>query len=124
MVQFESDLDLQHVAELPDREALSLVNLNAAIPVNLGAASTFSRTVQWPRPVPLRTRPSTRACSVEPRCRLADESCGYTGEVCNFMFLAVVRGAASPPCWLRLRLPPPTSRRLLMPNRPVHFRWW
>jgi hypothetical protein len=32
------DLDAQQVTALPDREALSLVNLNAAVPINLGAA--------------------------------------------------------------------------------------
>jgi hypothetical protein len=32
------DLDAQQVTSLPDREALSLVNLNAAVPINLGAA--------------------------------------------------------------------------------------
>jgi hypothetical protein len=39
MMPLESDLvDAQHVTELPDRDALSLVNLNAAVPINLGAA--------------------------------------------------------------------------------------
>jgi hypothetical protein len=32
------DLDAQQVTSLPGREALSLVNLNAAVPINLGAA--------------------------------------------------------------------------------------
>jgi hypothetical protein len=31
------ELDQQDAAELPDREAMSLVNANAAIPVNLAA---------------------------------------------------------------------------------------
>jgi hypothetical protein len=38
MSHVDMDLAAQHVAELPDRQALSLVNLNAAIPINLGAA--------------------------------------------------------------------------------------
>jgi hypothetical protein len=33
-----SELEAQHVTELPARDALSLVNLNAAVPINLGAA--------------------------------------------------------------------------------------
>jgi len=33
------DLDAQQVTWLPDREALSLVNLNAAVPINQGLAS-------------------------------------------------------------------------------------
>ena len=32
------DLEEQTVAELPDREAMSLVNANVAIPINLAAA--------------------------------------------------------------------------------------
>ena len=32
------ELDLQQTAELPDRAALSLVNANLAVPINLGAA--------------------------------------------------------------------------------------
>jgi hypothetical protein len=38
MSDVEMDLDAQQVTSLPDREALSLVNLNAAVPINLGAA--------------------------------------------------------------------------------------
>jgi hypothetical protein len=38
MTQLDKDLETQQAAELPDRDVLSLVNLNAAIPVNLGAA--------------------------------------------------------------------------------------
>jgi len=38
MSQVDTDLDAQHVTALPDREALSLVNLSAAVPINLGAA--------------------------------------------------------------------------------------
>ena len=38
MMPLESDLGAQHVTELPERDALSLVNLNAAVPINLGAA--------------------------------------------------------------------------------------
>ncbi len=38
MMPFDSDLAAQHVTELPQRDALSLVNLNAAIPINLAAA--------------------------------------------------------------------------------------
>ena len=34
----QEDLDEQTVAELPDREAMSLVNANLAIPINLAAA--------------------------------------------------------------------------------------
>ena len=32
------ELDAQEAAELPDREALSLVNANIAVPINLAAA--------------------------------------------------------------------------------------
>jgi hypothetical protein len=32
------ELEPQDVTELPDRDAFSLVNLNAAVPINLGAA--------------------------------------------------------------------------------------
>ena len=32
------DLDAQQVTSLPDREALSLLNLDAAVPINPGAA--------------------------------------------------------------------------------------
>ena len=32
------ELDLQQSADLPDRAALSLVNANLAVPINLGAA--------------------------------------------------------------------------------------
>jgi hypothetical protein len=35
----EDELAQEGVAELPDREAMSLVNLNAAIPVNAGLAA-------------------------------------------------------------------------------------
>ena len=38
MNSFERDLAAHDVTELPDRDALSLVNLNAAVPINLGAA--------------------------------------------------------------------------------------
>lgn len=38
MMPLDDDLAAQHVTELPEREALSLVNLNAAVPINLGAA--------------------------------------------------------------------------------------
>jgi hypothetical protein len=38
MTPLDGDLDVQHVTELPDRDVLSLVNLNAAVPINLGAA--------------------------------------------------------------------------------------
>ena len=38
MKPLETDLATHDVVELPDRDALSLVNLNAAIPINLGAA--------------------------------------------------------------------------------------
>jgi hypothetical protein len=31
-------MEPEEVTELPDRDALSLVNLNAAVPINLGAA--------------------------------------------------------------------------------------
>jgi hypothetical protein len=34
----EQELEEQDAAELPDREAMSLVNANLAVPVNLGAA--------------------------------------------------------------------------------------
>jgi hypothetical protein len=34
----EEELEQQDVAELPDREAMSLVNANVAAPVNLAAA--------------------------------------------------------------------------------------
>ena len=34
----EQELDEQSAAELPDREAMSLVNANVAAPVNLAAA--------------------------------------------------------------------------------------
>lgn len=34
----QADLQQQQVAELPDREAMSLVNANLAIPINLAAA--------------------------------------------------------------------------------------
>ncbi len=30
-------IETQEIAELPDRDALSLVNLNAAVPINLAA---------------------------------------------------------------------------------------
>jgi uncharacterized protein YjdB len=35
------ELDEQQAAELPDREAMSLVNLNAAIPVNAAIAANI-----------------------------------------------------------------------------------
>jgi len=38
MMPSDCDLAAQHVTELPDRDALSLVNLNAAVPINLAAA--------------------------------------------------------------------------------------
>jgi hypothetical protein len=38
MMPLDDDLAAQHVTELAEREALSLVNLNAAVPINLGAA--------------------------------------------------------------------------------------
>ena len=38
MLPFDNDLDAQRVMELPDRDALSLVNLNAAVPINLAAS--------------------------------------------------------------------------------------
>jgi hypothetical protein len=38
MSSVDTDLAAQQIAELPDREVLSLVNLNAAIPINLAAA--------------------------------------------------------------------------------------
>jgi hypothetical protein len=38
MLPFDNDLDAERVMELPDRDALSLVNLNAAVPINLAAA--------------------------------------------------------------------------------------
>jgi hypothetical protein len=38
MTPFGTDLEAQDVTELPDRDALSLVNLNAAVPINLAAA--------------------------------------------------------------------------------------
>ncbi len=34
----QEELDAQDVAELPEREAMSLVNANIAVPINLGAA--------------------------------------------------------------------------------------
>jgi hypothetical protein len=34
----DEELDQQNAAELPDREAMSLVNANVAAPVNLAAA--------------------------------------------------------------------------------------
>jgi hypothetical protein len=34
----KADIEQQQVAELPDREAMSLVNANVAIPINLAAA--------------------------------------------------------------------------------------
>jgi len=34
----QADLEQQQLSELPDREAMSLVNANVAIPVNLAAA--------------------------------------------------------------------------------------
>ena len=38
MLPLNDELETEHVSELPDRDALSLVNLNAAVPINLGAA--------------------------------------------------------------------------------------
>lgn len=38
MQSFESQIETQGVTELPDRDAMSLVNLNAAVPINLAAA--------------------------------------------------------------------------------------
>jgi hypothetical protein len=36
-----ADFEAQHAAELPEREAMSLVNANLAIPVNLGLAANI-----------------------------------------------------------------------------------
>jgi hypothetical protein len=36
-----ADLEAQQATELPDREAMSLVNANLAIPVNLGLAANI-----------------------------------------------------------------------------------
>jgi hypothetical protein len=36
-----ADLEQQNVSELPNREAMSLVNANLAIPVNLGLAANI-----------------------------------------------------------------------------------
>ena len=38
MMALDRELADQYVTELPDRDALSLVNLNAAVPINLAAA--------------------------------------------------------------------------------------
>jgi hypothetical protein len=38
MMPLDRELADQYVTELPDRDALSLVNLNAAVPINLAAA--------------------------------------------------------------------------------------
>lgn len=35
------EVDEQEAAELPDREAMSLINLNAAIPINAGIAANI-----------------------------------------------------------------------------------
>ena len=35
------DLEALEITELPEREALSLVNLNAAIPINVGLAANI-----------------------------------------------------------------------------------
>jgi hypothetical protein len=36
-----ADLEQQHMTELPNREAMSLVNANLALPVNLGLAANI-----------------------------------------------------------------------------------
>ena len=38
MMPLNTDLEAQPVTELPYRDTLSLVNLNAAVPINLAAA--------------------------------------------------------------------------------------
>jgi len=37
----DEELQAQEVAELPDREAMSLINLNAAVPINAALAANI-----------------------------------------------------------------------------------
>jgi len=45
----QDELEAQEGAELPDREAMSLINLNAAIPVNAAVAANVlsDNSVAW-----------------------------------------------------------------------------
>jgi len=45
----QDELDAQEAAELPDREAMSLINLNAAAPINAAVAANVlsDDSVAW-----------------------------------------------------------------------------
>jgi hypothetical protein len=68
MMALDGDPEAQHPTDLPGCEVLSLVNLNAAVPVNWGAALNVLSDGSAAWLVRTRTRRSTRACW-EPRCR-------------------------------------------------------
>ena len=55
------ELEAQGGEELPDREAMSLVNANVAAPVNAAVARTCCPTTRPPSPTRRRTPRSTSA---------------------------------------------------------------
>jgi hypothetical protein len=64
----EEELDQEQAEELPDREAMSLINANLAAPVNAAVALNASATTRAPSPTPpspatspRRTRDGRRA---------------------------------------------------------------